>query len=163
MNPCEDSIGIKQYQYLNCTDSQRRHYYSKISKPLLDRIDLQIEVKKVKIEEITSALQAESSGEIRNRVAKARQIQLRRFKNLKHHVFANGQMTNKEIKQFCSLSRQSEDLMNSAVDRLNLSARSYFKILKITRTIADLENRPEITSGHLQEALQYRTLDIFRM
>jgi magnesium chelatase family protein len=163
MNPCEDSIGIKEYQYISCTESQRRQYYSKISKPLLDRIDLQIEVKKVKIEEITSTVQAESSGDIRDRVSKARQTQLRRFENLKHHIFANGQMANKEIKQFCTLSRQSEELMSSAVDKLNLSARSYFKILKIARTIADLENVTEINTKHLQEALQYRTLDVFRM
>jgi magnesium chelatase family protein len=163
MNPCEDSIGIKKYQYHNCTESQRRHYYSKISKPLLDRIDLQIEVKKVKIEEITSTAKSESSKEIRARVAGARRIQLQRFENLKHPIFANGQMANKEIKRFCPLTRQNEDLMNSAVDRLNLSARSYFKILKIARTIADLENAPEINAGHLQEALQYRTLDVFRI
>ena len=163
MNPCEDSIGIKEYQYYNCTESQRRNYYSKISKPLLDRIDLQIEVKKVKIDEITSTVQAESSKDIKHRVVKARQAQLQRFKNLKHKIFANGQMSNKEIKQFCSLTRQSEELINSAIDKLNLSARSYFKILKIARTIADLENAAEIKTSHLQEALQYRTLDLFRL
>ena len=163
MNPCEDSIGIIDSSFYNCTQAQKRNYYSKISKPLLDRIDLQIEVKKVKIDEITSEKKSESSAEIKKRVIKARNIQLERFKNLRmQRIFANGQMGNNEIKKFCALDKESENLLKLAVDRLNLSARSYFKILKISRTIADLENDDKIKKHHIQEALQYRTLDLFK-
>ena len=138
-------------------------YYSKISKPLLDRIDLQIEVKKVKIDEITSDVKSESSEEIKKRVKNARNRQLDRFKNIKKQkIFANGQMGNNEVKLFCTIDLESEKLLKLAIERLNLSARSYFKILKISRTIADLENTDQIKSHHIQEALQYRTLDLFK-
>jgi len=160
MNPCEDSIGIKNSEFYNCTEYQKRKYYSKISKPLLDRIDIQIEVKKVKIDEITSNTKSESSEEIKKRVIKARDIQLDKFKNLKRKIFANGQMSNREIKKFCVIDEQGEKLMKNAIDKLNLSARSYFKILKISRTIADLENMEKIKPLHIQEALQYRSLDL---
>jgi len=160
MNPCEDSIGIKNSEFYNCTEYQKRKYYSKISKPLLDRIDIQIEVKKVKIGEITSNTKSESSEEIRKRVIKARDIQLNRFENLKRKIFANGQMSNREIKKFCVLDEQGEKLIKNAIEKLNLSARSYFKILKISRTIADLENMEKIKPFHIQEALQYRSLDL---
>jgi magnesium chelatase family protein len=164
MNPCEDSIGIKDADYYNCTPSQKRRYYSRISKPLLDRIDLQIEVKKVNIEEITSNTRCESSVDIKQRVVQARNIQLERFKNLKKKMlFANGQMNNKEIKKFCVLDAESEKLLKMAVERLNMSARSYFKILKISRTIADLERNEHIKVHHIQEALQYRSLDFFNL
>ncbi len=164
MNPCEDSIGVKDYDYYNCTPTQKRRYYSRISKPLLDRIDLQIEVKKVNIEEITSNSRCESSADIKERVVQARNIQLERFKNLRKKIlFANGQMNNKEIKKFCGLDAESEKLLKMAVERLNMSARSYFKILKISRTIADLEHNEHIKIHHLQEALQYRSLDFFNL
>jgi len=164
MNPCEDSIGYTDPDYLNCTPAQKRRYYSRISKPLLDRIDLQIEVKKVNIDEITSNRKAESSATIKDRVVRARDIQLDRFKNSrKGLLFANGQMNNKEIKKFCLLDRESEKLLKMAVEKLNLSARSYFRILKISRTIADLETAEHITINHVQEALQYRSLDFFNL
>lgn len=160
MNPCEDSIGIKNSEFYNCTEYQKRKYYSKISKPLLDRIDIQVEVKKVKIDDITSNTKSESSEEIKKRVIKARDTQLDRFKNLKRTIFANGQMSNREIKKFCVLDEQGEKLIKNAIEKLNLSARSYFKILKISRTIADLENTEKIKPFHIQEALQYRSLDL---
>jgi magnesium chelatase family protein len=163
MNPCEDSYGIKNYPYLGCTENQKRQYYSKISKPLLDRIDLQIEVKKVKIDEITSRVMAESSREIKKRVVAAREIQLDRLKNLRFRIFANGQMSNREIKKFCILNPECERLIKKAVEKMNLSARSYFKILKISRTIADLDQQEAIKTIHLTEALQYRSLDLFRL
>lgn len=163
MNPCEDSTGMSDSHYPGCTETQKRLYYSKISKPLLDRIDLQIEVKKVKIDEITSRIKSESSQEIKKRVVAARKIQLQRFKHLDHTIFANGQMSNREIKKFCTLNHESETLIKHAVDRLNLSARSYFKILKISRTIADLDAQERINAPHIQEALQYRSPDLFRL
>jgi magnesium chelatase family protein len=164
MNPCEDSVGITDPDYFNCTPAQKRRYYSRISKPLLDRIDLQIEVKKVNIDEITSNRKAESSAAIKDRVVRARNIQLDRFKNIrKQLIFANGQMNNKEIKRFCVLDRESEGLLKMAVEKLDLSARSYFKILKISRTIADLETAEHIKINHVQEALQYRSMDFFNL
>ncbi len=164
MNPCEDSIGLKDTDFYHCTESEKRRYYSRISKPLLDRIDLQIEVKKVDIDEITSNTPAESSAAVKARVVKARNIQLNRFKGLKKkNIFANGQMSNREIKTFCLLDPQSERILKLAVDKLNLSARSYFKILKIARTIADLGGSENIHQAHIQEALQYRSLDLYRL
>lgn len=163
MNPCQDSMGLKSQELYMCSDGRKRNYYSKISKPLLDRIDIQIEVKKVHIEEITSQVPAESSNYIKTRVVKARQLQTRRFKKLKRKIFANGQMSNREIHRYCKLDEAGDKLLKLAVDKMNLSARSYFKILKISRTIADLEGRESIARHHLQEALQYRTLDLYSL
>ncbi|MCP5108428.1 MAG: YifB family Mg chelatase-like AAA ATPase [bacterium] len=164
MNPCEDSIGLKDSEFHRCSEAEKRRYYSKISKPLLDRIDLQIEVKKVAIDEIASNRPAESSAAVKARVVNARNLQLLRFKDLKKkNIFANGQMGNKEIKKFCVLDSESDRLLKLAVDKLNLSARSYFKILKISRTIADLSGCPDIRQPHIQEALQYRSLDLYRL
>jgi magnesium chelatase family protein len=165
MNPCEDSIGVKKSSFYSCSETQKRNYYSKISKPLLDRIDIQIEVKKVKLEEITSKVPAESSRTIKQRVVRAREIQLQRFKTHDSHLFANGQMGNREIKRFCILDEGCERLLKLAVEKLDLSARSYFRILKIARTIADLDtsNGNAICQHHLQEALQYRTLDLYSL
>jgi len=161
MNPCEDSIGLKSTDYYYCTEAQKRAYYSRISKPLLDRIDLQIEVKKVDIDEITSDARTESSQEVKRRVVDARNLQLQRFKKLKNKIFGNGQMGNREIKKFCTMDEDSEKLLKLAVEKLDLSARSYFKVLKIARTIADLGGDEKIERQHIQEALQYRTLDLF--
>ena len=163
MNPCEDSVGIKDPDFGGCTMAQKRRYYSRISKPLLDRIDLQIEVKKVHIDEITSNTRSESSAAIKERVVKARNIQLERFQKLRNTLFANGQMNNREIKKFCVLDKESERLLKMAVEKLDLSARSYFKILKISRTGADLEGSEHIKAQHIQEALQYRSLDFFNL
>jgi magnesium chelatase family protein len=164
MNPCEDSIGLKDSEFYKCTEAEKRRYYSRISKPLLDRIDLQIEVKKVDIDEITSNRPAEGSAAVKSRVVRARNLQLERFKELKKkNIFANGQMGNVEIKKFCILDRDSERLLKLAVEKLNLSARSYFKVLKIARTIADLTGSGNIQQPHIQEALQYRSLDLYRL
>ena len=163
MNPCEDSIGLRNTEYYTCTEAQKRSYYSRISKPLLDRIDLQIEVKKLHIEEITSDKQSESSAKVKERVVEARNVQLERFQGLKSKIFANGQMGNNEIKEFCILNGQGEKIIKLAVEKWDLSARSYFKVLKIARTIADLEGKKDIRACHVQEALQYRTLDLYNL
>jgi magnesium chelatase family protein len=162
MNPCQDSIGVGDSGYYTISMAQKRQYYAKLSKPLLDRIDLQIEVKKVKLEEITSQVAAESSRDIKKRVVGARNIQLQRFQRLKRKIFANGQMKNLEIKKFCPLDEEAGQLLQLAVDKFDLSARGYFKVLKVARTIADLENVEKIASRHVQEALQYRSLDLSR-
>jgi magnesium chelatase family protein len=159
MNPCEDAFGVGNSDFYGCTESQKRKYYSKLSRALQDRIDLQIEVKRLKLEEITGKTKTESSSTIRERVVNAREIQLDRFKSIKRPIFANGQMKNIEIKKFCQIDAESMRVLEGAMERLNLSARTYFKILKIARTIADLEGLTEIGVQHIQEALQYRSLD----
>jgi magnesium chelatase family protein len=162
MNPCEDSMGSGDADYYGCSIAQKKRYYSRISKPVLDRIDLQIEVKKVRIEEITSKIKAESSAEVKKRVVRARQIQLERFKKLrKQKIFANGGMTNREVKKFCCLDATGQKILKDAMGKFDLSARAYFKILKISRTIADLNADPVIKSEYLQEALQYRKLKFY--
>lgn len=159
MNPCEDSYGLSSNSFIGCTQAQKRRYYSRISKPVLDRIDLQIEVKKVKIHDITSSISAESSLAVKQRVVKARIIQINRFKDIKKpYIFANGQMTNKEVKKTCNLDAKSNDLLKESLEKLDLSARAYFRILKISRTIADLGGEERIKPFHIQEALQYRNL-----
>ncbi|HSQ34477.1 MAG TPA: YifB family Mg chelatase-like AAA ATPase [Candidatus Binatia bacterium] len=162
MNPCQDSTGMGEAGTYGCSVAQKRHYYAKLSRPLLDRIDLQIELKKVKLEEITSTVAAESSAAIRQRVVNARDIQLQRFRQLRKKVFANGQMKNAEIKKFCLLDEEGGRLLRLAVDKVDLSARGYFKVLKVARTVADLEGAERIAAAHVQEALQYRSLDMSR-
>jgi magnesium chelatase family protein len=132
---------------------------AKLSKPLLDRIDLQLEVKKVKLEEITSTALAESSAVVRARVGRARELQERRFRGLKRRLFANAQMRNPEIRRFCPLGDEGERLLRHAAERFDLSARGYFRVLKVARTIADLQEAERIAPEHVQEALQYRALD----
>jgi magnesium chelatase family protein len=133
-------------------------YMAKISGPLLDRIDIHIEVPAVKFNELASKSSGEKSSEIRKRVVAARRIQQERFKNIKH-VFKNADMTTKEIKMFCQLDKPSEDLLKMAMNRLGLSARAYDRILKVSRTIADLDNADNIEARHISEAIQYRSLD----
>jgi magnesium chelatase family protein len=133
-------------------------YMSRISGPLLDRIDIHIEVPAVKFNDLASKSSGEKSTEIRKRVVAARDIQQSRFTDLKH-VFKNADMASKEIKLFCQLDRASEDLLKMAMNRLGLSARAYDRILKVSRTIADLEGVNRITANHISEAIQYRSLD----
>jgi magnesium chelatase family protein len=162
MNPFQDSAGPGEGASFGGSESQRRHYYGKLSKPLLDRIDLQIEVQKVKLDEITSTVAAESSARIKQRVVRARDIQLQRFRGGKRKIFANGQMKNPEIKKYCPLDGDGAGLLRLAVERFDLSARGYFRVLKVARTIADLEGVEQIAARHVQEALQYRSLDLSR-
>ncbi len=162
MNPSQDAVGLGEGGGNDFRQSQKDRYYAKLSKPLLDRIDLQIEMKKVKLEEITSTSAAESSAEIRQRVVRARDRQTLRFHGLKKRIFANGQMRNAEIRKFCPLDEDGGDLLRMAVDKFDLSARGYFRILKVARTIADLQGEEKIASRHVQEALQYRSLDLSR-
>lgn len=135
-----------------------KRYLNKISGPLLDRIDLHIEVTPVPFEQLSHKSTGESSAAIRSRVINARQIQEKRFA---HHktIHCNAQMASKQIKEFCAINEQGKNLLKNAVDRLNLSARSYDRILKTARTIADLEGVVDILPNHLAEAIQYRSLD----
>ena len=131
---------------------------SKISGPLLDRIDIHIEVPAVKYKELAGNATGETSAEIRKRVNQARKIQLERFKNYKK-VFCNAHMKPKDIRKFCQIDEKSSELLKMAITKLGLSARAYDRILKVSRTIADLEGERNILPQHVSEAIQYRSLD----
>jgi magnesium chelatase family protein len=133
-------------------------FLSKISGPILDRIDIHINVNPVNIKELSGKGESEKSSIIRDRVLKARAIQLKRFKN-KKGIYSNASMGSKEIKEFCLLNSESEEILKLATGKLGLSARAYDKILKVARTIADMAGEPDILSPHISEAVQYRSLD----
>jgi magnesium chelatase family protein len=125
---------------------------------LLDRIDIHIEVPAVPYKELSNEYTGEKSADIRKRVVAARDIQLERFKNDKR-IYSNGQMKTRHIKKYCKLSQDAQTLLDTAMQKLGLSARAYTRILKLSRTIADLEASEDIQSHHISEAIQYRTLD----
>ena len=135
-----------------------QRYMGKISGPLLDRIDIHIEVTPVPFEKLADERNGESSVDIRKRVTKAREKQTERFKELEN-IHYNAQMNTKQIRQHCKLEEASMQLLKSAMERLNLSARAYDRILKVSRTIADLEGSDNVTGAHISEAIQYRSLD----
>ena len=137
--------------------AEMQRYINKLSGPLLDRIDIHIEVPKVEFEQLSDKRKTETSEEIRRRVLRARQIQQERFSKADIHY--NAQMGRREIEQYCALDQASELLIKTAMNRLNLSARAYDRILKVARTIADLSSSEQITSSHIAEAIQYRSLD----
>ena len=137
---------------------EMQRYLGKISGPLLDRIDIHIEVAPVPFEKLSENQKAESSKEIRQRVVKAREVQTERFAQM-DKVHYNAQMTTKQIRKYCNLEQQTKKLLKNAMERLNLSARAYDRILKVARTIADLEGSTEILGSHVSEAIQYRSLD----
>ena len=157
MNLCEDAFGGLASSEYDCTDTQKSRYYSKISGPLLDRIDIQIEVPRVEFKDMVSRDQGESSAEIRKRVARARKKQLLRLKRKK--IYCNAQMGTKEVKKFCQVDGEGKELLEMAVDRLGFSARAYTRALKVARTIADLGGEEKINPVHVSEAIQYRMLD----
>jgi magnesium chelatase family protein len=158
MNPCPCGYYTDPGKECTCAPPQIQRYMAKISGPLLDRIDIHIEVPAVKYKELSSEVKGETSAQIRERVIAARQIQLNRFKGLKN-IFNNGDMGPKEIRQFCKLDSASAELLKMAMSKLGLSARAYDRILKVSRTIADLENYENILPQHISEAIQYRSLD----
>ncbi len=137
--------------------AEMQRYINKLSGPLLDRIDIHIEVPKVEFEQLSDKRKTETSEEIRRRVLRARQIQQERFSKADIHY--NAQMGRREIERYCALDQASELLIKNAMNRLNLSARAYDRILKVARTIADLNSSEQITSSHIAEAIQYRSLD----
>lgn len=158
MNPCPCGNYGNPYQECTCTPSQIQKYQSKISGPLLDRIDIHIEVQAVKYQELADKSTGERSAEIRQRVVRARQIQAERFKHNKN-IYKNADMGSKEIRKYCHLDDKSQEILKVAMTKLGLSARAYDKILKVSRTIADLENSETIKPHHISEAIQYRSLD----
>jgi magnesium chelatase family protein len=157
MNPCPCGFYGDPKRVCTCTPNQINAYRARISGPLLDRIDLQIQVPAVRFQELAATAGGESSAELRARVLQAREIQRGRF--AKSRIFANAYMPPRLIKQHCLLSPESQRLLETAMERLGLSARAYMRILKIARTIADLEGEASIVPAHVAEAIQYRSLD----
>lgn len=154
-NPCPCGFYGDSDKRCVCTPTQILNYKKKISGPILDRIDIHLEVPKVKYEKLTNQnLTSEKSSDIRTRVQKARDIQTQRFKGT--NIFSNAEMKTAEIKKFCKLDQEGENLIKQAVIKMSLSARSYFRILKVSRTIADLDNKENIEVKHIAEALQMR-------
>ena len=137
---------------------EMQRYLSKISGPLLDRIDIHVEVTPVPFEKLTETRKGESSLEIRNRVTSAREIQFKRFEAMEN-IHYNAQMGSKLVREYCELEPSSLELLKNAMEKLNLSARAYDRILKVSRTIADLEASEKVQSVHVAEAIQYRSLD----
>jgi magnesium chelatase family protein len=158
MNPCPCGyLGDNRHQ-CTCTPSQIHRYRHKVSGPLLDRIDIHIEVPAVPYKELSTEYSGERSEEIRKRVLSARGIQLGRFQD-DRKIYSNGQMKTRHIKKYCRLNPDAQSLLEMAMHKLALSARAYTRILKLSRTIADLEASEEIHPHHVSEAIQYRTLD----
>lgn len=157
LNPCPCGFYSHPQKACRCSYSQIQKYRNKISGPLLDRIDIHIEVPPVAYRDLRNAVAEESSVSIRERVIKARKHQTRRFST--ENILTNAQMKNRHLKKFCPIDQASARLLEAAVDKLNLSARAYNRVLKISRTIADLENDENIRPDHIAEAVQYRSLD----
>ena len=158
MNPCPCGYYNHPTKACVCSPAQVQRYLNKISGPLLDRIDLQIEIVPVPFEKISDAREGESSADIRKRVIAARKIQEQRYAN-EPGVHCNAQMPPKLINKYASIDKQSLTMLKTAMERLNLSARAYDRILKVARTIADLEASENIQSHHIAEAIGYRNLD----
>ncbi len=158
LNSCPCGFKSHPRKECHCTPIQIKKYLSKISGPLLDRIDIHIEVPSIEYKEFSSNSVGEASSKIRERVEKARKIQLERFKNSK--IYCNCNMTTRQLKTHCHLEESSQKIMALAMDKLGLSARAHDRILKVSRTIADLGSEESIRSEHVAEAIQYRSLDM---
>ena len=158
MNPCPCGYFNHPEKECTCGPGMVQKYLNKISGPLLDRIDLHVEVTPVAFSELSSTQQFEKSESIRERVIKARDLQTERYKN-SEGVYANAQMSSKQLKEICIISTPAQNLLKTAMEKLNLSARAYDRILKVSRTIADLAASQDIKPEHLAEAIQYRSLD----
>lgn len=157
MNPCPCGyLGDPRHQ-CTCTPGQIHRYRHRVSGPLLDRIDIHIEVPAVPYKELSTEYSGEKSESIKERVVKARNLQLERFGRDK--IYCNGQMKTRHIKKYCKLKPDAQTLLETAMHKLGLSARAYTRILKLSRTISDMEGSDEIQSHHISEAIQYRTLD----
>lgn len=158
MNPCPCGYHNDPTHTCTCTPGQIHRYMHKISGPLLDRIDLQCEILPVAFEEISSKERSEPSSAIRARVIEARKIQAERFKSYKN-IYCNAQMTGRMIRKYAEPDENGIQMLKMAMERLNLSARAYDRILKVARTIADLDNSAQVQSNHIAEAVSYRSLD----
>lgn len=157
MNPCNCGFLSDPKKNCNCSQTQIQRYMSKISGPLLDRIDIHLDVPALLSEELLSSKKEESSCSIKERIVQARKIQHKRFEGEK--VTCNAYMTSTQIRSFCHIDKAGRQMMKMAIEELGLSARAYDKVLKLSRTIADLDNEQNILAEHIAEAIQYRSLD----
>jgi len=157
LNPCPCGYLTDPRKECHCTPRQIRQYLSRISGPLLDRIDIQVEVPPVEYRHLRSPSEGEPSSVIRERVLRGREMQAHRFRGT--GIFCNAQMNNRMIRKYCKVDGPAESILAAAVQQFSLSARAYHKILKLSRTIADLEGAEEIRTEHVTEAIQYRSLD----
>ena len=157
MNPCPCGYYNHPEKECVCPPGVVQKYLNKISGPLLDRIDLHVEVTPVPFKDLSAEIQEEKSEKVRERVIAAREFQQDRFKE--KEIYCNAQMSNKQLRQVCRISEASKNLLDRAMEKLNLSARAYDRILKVSRTIADLEAEENILPQHVAEAIQYRSLD----
>ena len=157
MNPCPCGYYGSEEKTCNCSKIAIEKYLNKISGPLLDRIDLHVEVKPVKYQKLNSNIKPETSNQIKSRVNKARRIQYLRYKNT--GIYSNAELTPKMIEKYCKIDQQSKTILEQAFNKLGLSARAYSRILKVARTIADLDEKENIEKQHILEAIQYRNLD----
>jgi magnesium chelatase family protein len=160
MNPCPCGFFNDKSRECRCTQPMIQRYMQKISGPLMDRIDIHIDVPAVNYKEMRSASEPEGSTSIRERVIRARETQLRRFSaSTRHPIYSNAQMTSRHIRTFCELSADCERLLEGAMSRQGLTARAHDRILKVARTVGDLEGATAIVPKHIAEAIQCRTLD----
>ena len=157
MNPCPCGYYGSTEKQCSCREEQIQKYINKISGPLLDRIDIHIEVNSVGYQKLEDESPSESSSEIRTRVNRARNIQINRYKN--HNIISNSELTPSLISKYCKLSKSSKKILETAFNKIGFSARAYSRILKVARTIADLDNSTNIETPHLAEAIRYRSLD----
>ncbi len=154
MNPCPCGNFTDPEKQCTCSPHQLTRYRAKLSGPIMDRIDLQVEVPRLKFKKLTSDEPSEASSLIRKRVIQARNIQRKRFE--KEHFFTNAEMDNLAMKKYCSLGKEEKALIQTAIKRMNFSPRGYYRLLKVARTIADLSGQEDIQAPHLAEAIQYR-------
>ena len=157
MNPCPCGYFGERNHPCRCTPQQIRQYQGKISGPLLDRIDIHVEVPSVRYRDLTARETGESSAAIKERIERGREIQRRRFAG--NETPFNARLNDRQVRTHCRIDEESRQLIEMAVDRLGLSARAHTRILKVARTISDLEGSPEIRPSHVAEAIQYRSLD----
>lgn len=158
MNPCKCGFFGDGTHKCTCTEAQVNQYRSRISGPLLDRVDIQIEVSAVEYDKLSSTAKGETSADIKKRVDRTRKVQLERYKEYEN-IYSNSQLTAGLIQKYCPLGEEENMILKNAFDNLGLSARAHSRILKVARTIADLEGEERINSAHIAEAIQYRSLD----
>lgn len=156
MNPCPCGYYGSRIKECTCSERQRNSYKSKLSGPMIDRFDIHIQVPQIEYKKLRETPK-ESSLEIRERVNKARNVQLKRYEN--SNIYSNSELTPKLIEKYCKLDSQTSNILNSSIEKLKLSTRAYSKILRVARTIADLDEKENILLEHILEAIQYRSLD----